>query len=108
MRGGVCRSASSTGCCAMNASEDAVVDAFCDALWLEDGLARNTLDSYRRDLAQFQAWMRQRQGSTLLAAANTDIQSYLGHKFRSRTKATTAGRLLSSLRRFYRYALRQN
>jgi site-specific recombinase XerD len=32
----------------MNNTE--LLDEFCDTLWLEDGLSRNTLDSYRRDL----------------------------------------------------------
>jgi integrase/recombinase XerD len=92
----------------MSASEDALIDEFCDALWLEDGLSRNTLDSYRRDLVQFQRWLVQQRSSKLLIADNADILAYLGHKFRARAKATTAGRLLSSLKRFYRYALRQH
>ena len=41
----------------------ALLDRFCDGLWLNDGLARNTLESYRRDVAQFAAWLR-RSGST--------------------------------------------
>ena len=41
----------------MKAGDAAAIDAFCDALWLEDGLARNTLDGYRRDLAQFASWL---------------------------------------------------
>ena len=46
----------------------ALIDEFCDALWLEDGLSRNTLDSYRRDLRQFQAWLEKMHGRDLLAA----------------------------------------
>ncbi len=88
-------------------SDDPVLDEFCDALWLEDGLARNTLDSYRRDLAQFQRWLDGTRGKKLLGAGNADIQAYLGHKFQIKAKATTAGRLLSSLKRFFQFALRQ-
>jgi integrase/recombinase XerD len=39
----------------MNNTE--LLDEFCDNLWLEDGLSRNTLDSYRRDLAKYAAWL---------------------------------------------------
>jgi len=92
----------------MNGLEDPVLDEFCDALWLEDGLARNTLESYRRDLTQFQRWLAKERRNTLLAADNADIQAYLGHQFRIKAKATSAARLLSSLKRFYRYALRQD
>src|SRR5688572_14078733 len=91
----------------MKAASDPMLDEFCDSIWLEDGLSRNTLDSYRRDLSQFQQWLAKQRRSTLLAADNADIQAYLGHKFRTKAKATTASRLLSSLKRFYRYALRQ-
>ena len=83
------------------------IDEFCDALWLEDGLARNTLDSYRRDLTQFASWLQARHGKVLIAAGHADIQDYLGHQFRRKTRASSAARLLSCLKRFYRHALRQ-
>jgi integrase/recombinase XerD len=92
----------------MKESSKQIIDAFCDALWLEDGLARNTLDSYRRDLQQFAGWLEQKSGTDLLAADQALIQDYLAHKFRSKARASTAARLLSTLKRFYRHALRQN
>ncbi len=92
----------------MKESSKQIIDAFCDALWLEDGLARNTLDSYRRDLQQFAGWLEKRDGGDLLAADQALIQDYLAHKFRSKARASTAARLLSTLKRFYRHALRQN
>jgi integrase/recombinase XerD len=84
-----------------------LVDEFCDALWLEDGLAKNTLESYRGDLSQFAAWLGERHGRNLLEGDNANIQAYLGHLFRKKTRATSAARFLSSLKRFYRYSLRQ-
>lgn len=92
----------------MKASSIQRIDEFCDALWLEDGLSRNTLDSYRRDLKQFAAWLAEKNGCDLLAAAQPMIQDYLAHKFRAKARASTAARLLSSLKRFYRHAVRQN
>lgn len=92
----------------MKASSTPRIDEFCDALWLEDGLSRNTLDSYRRDLKQFSGWLEARHVADLLAADQSLIQEYLAHKFRSKARATTAARLLSSLKRFYRHAVRQN
>jgi integrase/recombinase XerD len=84
-----------------------LIDEFCDALWLEDGLARNTLDAYRRDLSQFAKWLEARHGKQLLEADNSGIQAYLGYLFHRKTRATSAARFLSSLKRFYRYCLRQ-
>ncbi len=84
-----------------------LIDEFCDALWLEDGLAKNTLEAYRRDLNQFARWLETQQGKKLLEANVADIQSYLGHQFRKKTRSSSAARLLSTLKRFYRYGLRQ-
>ncbi|MBS4096381.1 MAG: site-specific tyrosine recombinase XerD [Sulfuricella sp.] len=85
-----------------------LLDGFCDALWLEDGLARNTLDSYRSDLALFAQWLEKSQGKNLLLeVGEADLQAYLGHQFRvAKTRPSTASRELSSLKRFYRYLLR--
>ena len=52
-----------------------LLDEFCDMLWLEDGLARNTLESYRRDLRQFAVWLQHSGGKSLLAADHSDIQA---------------------------------
>ncbi len=59
----------------MKASSNSEIDAFCDALWLEDGLSRNTLDSYRRDLRQFAAWLEAQGNGELLTADQAAIQA---------------------------------
>ena len=79
-----------------------LIDAFCDQLWLEDGLAATSLASYRRDLAQWAGWLEREGGKGLLAADRGDVEDFLAEQFRSRAKATSIGRRLSSLRRFYR------
>jgi integrase/recombinase XerD len=86
--------------------DEGLLDAFCDTLWLEDGLSRNTLESYRCDLHQFAVWLRERRGKTLVAADQADVQGYLGHRFARKARASSAARLLSSLKRFYRYLVR--
>jgi integrase/recombinase XerD len=91
----------------MKPPDTALVDQFCDALWLEDGLAPNTLASYRRDLVQCGGWLEKRHGRSLLDASHADLLEFLAHQVRRRAKATTSSRQLSSLKRFYRHALRQ-
>ena len=88
-------------------SDESILDEFCDTLWLEDGLARNTLDAYRRDLTRFRDWLDQQHGRTLLAATHGDLLAYLAHRVSARARATTTSRQLSSLKRFYQHALRQ-
>ena len=70
----------------MKASSTQRIDEFCDALWLEEGLSRNTLDSYRRDLRQFAVWLESRDGRGLLAAEQSLIQDYLAYKFRAKAR----------------------
>ena len=82
------------------------LDTFIDHLWLEDGLSKNTLDSYRADLSQFHDWLLSNK-TTLLDAKQADIQQYLAVKF-PQSKPRSIGRLIASMRRFYRYALREN
>jgi integrase/recombinase XerD len=86
---------------ALSAVDAKALDAFCDALWLEDGLARNTLESYRRDLAQLAAHLK---GRALAEAREEDLFAFLAAR---RGKSTSAARMLSTLKRFYRYCLRE-
>jgi integrase/recombinase XerD len=79
-----------------------LIDAFCDQLWLQDGLAAASLASYRRDLALWAGWLQDEQGKSLLAADRSDVESFLAEQFRGRAKAASIARRLSSLRRFYR------
>jgi len=89
-------------------SDDLLLDEFCDALWLEDGLARNTLESYRRDVRQFAEWLQEATGAGLLEAGSADLQRHLAWQVSERRrKPRTTGRLVSSLKRFYQFALRE-
>ena len=89
-------------------TNDDLLDEFGDALWLEDGLSRNTLESYRRDLRLFSAWLAAHRGKTLLQAQRMDLLDYLAYKYQRKASPRSAARLLSSLKRFYRYLLREN
>ena len=84
-----------------------LIDAFCDQVWLQDGLAASSLASYRRDLTAWADWLAQNAGKELLAAERTDIEAFLAAQFRAKAKATSINRRLSSLRRFYRLHMQQ-
>ena len=84
----------------------AAIDAFCDAVWLEDGLARNTLDAYRRDLTLFARWLAERE-TTIAAASESDLAAYVAARHRA-SQASSANRRLAVLRRFYRHLLRSD
>ena len=84
---------------------DPVIDTFIDALWLEEGLSKNTLSAYRRDLTLFSAWLVA-QGGSLLGVTELDLNSYFAEQHAT-TKATTANRRLTVFKRFFRWALRE-
>jgi len=90
----------------MPAAADPDIDAFLDAVWLEDGLAANTLAAYRRDLAGFQAWLRANRGAGLDGASQADIEAWFAERHAG-TRASTANRRLATLRRYYAWALRE-
>jgi integrase/recombinase XerD len=90
----------------MNNAE--LLDEFCDNLWLEDGLSRNTLDSYRRDLIKFASWLERQRDTSILEATHGDIQGFLAQLVvKQKAKPSSTGRNISSLKRLFRYLLRQ-
>jgi len=82
----------------------AEIDNFCDALWLEDGLARTTLDSYRSDLGRLALWLATHSHEALLDCRDTTLTGFIADLSRT-TRATSQARYLSTLRRFYRWQL---
>ncbi|QJR16607.1 site-specific tyrosine recombinase XerD [Usitatibacter palustris] len=93
---------------ALCAADRALLDRFGDALWLNDGLAKNTLAAYGRDLGQFCLWMRANLDRAPLEAAAPDLQRHLAWQVEEKhAKPRTTGRLVSSLKRFYQFAVRE-
>ena len=85
-----------------------LLDEFSDTLWLEDGLSRNTLESYRRDLRKFALWLEQHHKALLLQGTHADIQGFLAYLVvEQKARATSTSRAISSLKRLYQYLLRQ-
>ena len=87
--------------------KEQLIDNFLDALWSERGLSQNTLAAYGRDLKAWGEWLNKSKDLCLLTADASVLQQYLAHRGRNGAKSSTMARVLSSLRRFYRYQLRQ-
>jgi len=85
-----------------------LIDAFCDALWLEHGLSKNSLDAYRRDLRLFARWLQLKrpERADLHAVQPQDIAAYFADRH-AESKPSSANRRLSVLKRFYQLALRE-
>ena len=90
----------------MSSGSAAVIDRFIDALWIEDGLAANTLAAYRRDLTLLAAWLAEHRLHELADASEADLREYAVARHAG-SAATSANRRLAVFRRFYRWALRE-
>ena len=84
---------------------ETLIDAFIDALWLEEGLSKNTLAAYRRDLSLYAHWLAARQ-RILTDTQQADLDAYFSARHAS-SKATTANRRLTVFKRYFRWALRE-
>lgn len=86
-----------------------MLDEFTDALWLEDGLSRNTLASYRADLMQLVEWLgrQPRTNGSLSDVTQADLLAFLSDRIGQGVKASTTCRALTCIKRFYRYLLRR-
>jgi integrase/recombinase XerD len=87
----------------MKPQSDELLERFLDALWLEAGLSRNTLSAYRSDLEALSAWLKVSPAT----ATREQLQAYLAECVSRGIRPRSTARLLSSLRRFYQYLLRE-
>ena len=85
---------------------DGLIEQFLDALWMERGLAEQTLQAYRSDLEKFSLWLDAR-GDSLLTLRGEVLHDYLAWRLEQGFKASSTARLLSALRRFFQYLIRE-
>jgi integrase/recombinase XerD len=83
------------------------IDRFVDALWIEDGLARNSLDAYRRDLSLFAVWLAAEAQRALNETTESDLRAYIAARHAG-SKATSSNRRLTVFKRYFRWALREH
>ena len=95
----------------INSELPEIIELFIDAVWMERGLSENTLSAYRSDLKKFVGWLELVSDGVLseqLIQANRElIKSYLSELENREISPRSRSRLLSSLRLFYSYLLRE-
>jgi len=87
-------------------AEQRIIEQFLDSLWMEHGLSKNTLSAYKNDLANLAFWLAQ-NNRQLISAEQLHLQGFLAKRFAEGSKNRSAARLLSSMRRFYVWLLRE-
>lgn len=88
-------------------ASDEAIDRFADALWIEDGLAANTLAAYRRDLGLYAAWLARTHARAINQTTEADLLAYAVTRHAG-SKATSSNRRLTVFKRYFRWALREH
>ena len=83
------------------------IDRYLDAIWVERGLSQNTLAAYRSDLFTLARWLDQEKKISLLNCASVDLRDYLAFRFTEGSSGRSVARLLSALRGYYAYLIRE-
>jgi integrase/recombinase XerD len=82
-----------------------LIDQFLDAVWAEQGLSQNTLSAYGSDLRIFAKWLN---GKSMLNVDSGEVSKFLASRYKEGIGNRSSARILSSLRRFYAYYIREN
>ena len=89
------------------AASEVSINRFIDALWIEDGLSRNTLAAYRGDLTLYAGWLATGHRRALDSSTEADLREY-GVVRHEASKATSSNRRLTVFKRYFRWALREH
>ncbi|MEY2891105.1 MAG: site-specific tyrosine recombinase XerD [Pseudomonadota bacterium] len=91
------------------AASQAAIDAFIDALWIEDGLSPNTLAAYRRDLTLYGQWLAGARPAPagINGSTESDLMAYAQARHAG-SEATSSNRRLTVFKRYFRWALREH
>jgi integrase/recombinase XerD len=82
-----------------------LIDQFLDAIWVEQGLSKHTLSAYHSDLKIFAKWLEEKP---ILDVETKDLSAFLASRYKAGIGNRSSARILSSLRRFYGYFIREN
>ena len=87
--------------------DEGFIEQFLDAIWMEQGLSQNTLNAYQTDLKGLSKWSASGNAGALISLDKADLQAYLAYRLEQGIKARSTARMLSTIRRFYQYQIRE-
>ncbi|UCJ18731.1 site-specific tyrosine recombinase XerD [Pseudomonas sp. MM211] len=90
----------------MSAVDHPLIERFIETLWLEKGLSVHTRSAYRSDLALLNGWLQGRDVE-LQAVGRDVLLDHLAWRMNEGYKARSTARLISGMRGFYRFLLRE-
>lgn len=86
---------------------DDIIQEYLQHLRIEQGLAVNTVQSYRRDLLKFCRYLEEHKTPTFNAVTKLDVQAYLTFLNKENLATTSISRMISALRQFHKYLVQE-
>ena len=91
----------------LSEADQALIERYIDAVWMERGLSQHSLDAYTRDLRALARYLLA-VPATLLTAEHADLIGFLASLAQANRSPRSQARMVSSARGFYRYCLRES
>ena len=90
-----------------NSLNNNIIDSYCDSIWVEKGLSKNTISSYSSDLKQLEKWLANKE-IEIQSCSEIDLNSYLAEKIDQGVLASSINRILSSVKGFFNWLIHTN
>ena len=86
--------------------KDHLVRSFLDSLYIEKGLSKNTVSSYKNDISSFSLWCDKEQLDRL-KITDLNLNNYISNLFSIGLKSSSINRKISSIKHFYLFLLKK-
>ena len=90
-----------------NSLNNNIIDNYCDSIWVEKGLSKNTISSYSSDLKQLEKWLANKE-IDIQSCSEIDLNLYLAEKIDQGILASSINRILSSTKGFFNWLVHTN
>ena len=86
--------------------KDHLLRSFLDSLYIEKGLSKNTVSSYKNDIASFSSWC-DKEHLDRLKITDLNLNNYISTLFSIGLKSSSINRKISSIKHFYLFLLKK-
>ena len=86
--------------------KDHLLRSFLDSLYIEKGLSKNTVSSYKNDISSFSSWC-DKEHLDRLKITDLNLNNYISTLFSIGLKSSSINRKISSIKHFYLFLLKK-
>ena len=86
-----------------NSLNENIIKKYCDSIWIEKGLSKNTIDSYSRDLVKLTNYLDQNDIKLSPITIDKEIIQQFIYEIAKQVNPRSQARIISGLRSFFDY-----